>query len=218
MANETREYKNDVFCMLMERQEYALQVYNALNKSDYTDPSIVKITTIDNGVSLTVNNDASFVVNSDLNFYEHQSSVCPNLPLRFLQYYATEMRSYVKNKDLNGNTLVKIHVPHFVVFYNGTKKQPERYDLRLSSAFEVTTDTPDIELVCHVYNINRGNNTELVSSCSVLDGYMTFVEYVRKFSAEPELDPKYAVERALDICIEQAIRTRQYVPSLKRCR
>ena len=205
MASETREYKNDVFCMLMERQEYALQVYNALNKSDYSDPSIVKITTIDNGVSLTVKNDASFVVNSDLNFFEHQSSVCPNIPLRFLQYYSTEMRSFVKNRDLYGKKLVKIQVPHFVVFYNGTEKQPEQYDLRLSGAFEVATDSPDIELICHVYNINRGNNTELMSGCDVLKGYMTFVDYVRSFNENPATELSDAVKRALDLCIEQDI-------------
>ena len=29
---ENREYKSDVFSMLMKNKEYALQVYNALNK------------------------------------------------------------------------------------------------------------------------------------------------------------------------------------------
>ena len=36
--NENREYKSDVFSMLMEDKRYALEVYNALNGSDYTDP------------------------------------------------------------------------------------------------------------------------------------------------------------------------------------
>ena len=33
--NENREYKSDVFSMLMENKSYALEVYNALNHSDY---------------------------------------------------------------------------------------------------------------------------------------------------------------------------------------
>ena len=50
-------------------------------------------------------------------------------------------------------------VPHFVVFYNGKEDAPDQYDLRLSDAFEKETEDPEIELVCHVYNINSGKNT-----------------------------------------------------------
>ena len=35
--SENREYKSDVFSMLMEDKRYALEVYNALNGSDYSD-------------------------------------------------------------------------------------------------------------------------------------------------------------------------------------
>ena len=35
------EYKSSVFSMLLEDQENALEVYNALNSSDYKDPSLV---------------------------------------------------------------------------------------------------------------------------------------------------------------------------------
>ena len=41
--NENREYKSDVFSMLMEDKRYALEVYNALNGSDYTDPEAVEM-------------------------------------------------------------------------------------------------------------------------------------------------------------------------------
>ena len=68
-----REYKSDVFSMLMEESENALQVFNGLNNSHYTDPSKVEYRTLENGISLTVRNDASFIVGTDINFYEHQS-------------------------------------------------------------------------------------------------------------------------------------------------
>ena len=38
----SREYKSDVFSMLMENKTYALEVYNALNDTDYTDPEAVE--------------------------------------------------------------------------------------------------------------------------------------------------------------------------------
>ena len=206
MVNETRQYKNDVFCMLMEYPEYALQIYNGLNNTDYTDPSVVEIKTIESGVSLTVHNDAAFVVNSDLNIFEHQSTVCPNMPLRSMLYYATIIRAEIKNRDLYSRKLVKIQKPNFVVFYNGNENQSEKYDLRLSDAFERQVENPDMELVCHVYNINAGNNTDLMDKCSVLKGYMTFVDLVRDNISEGK-EVRDAVKTGLDICIEQGILT-----------
>ena len=38
-----REYKSDVFGMLMEEPGYALEVYNALNQSDYRNPGLVEV-------------------------------------------------------------------------------------------------------------------------------------------------------------------------------
>ena len=206
MVNETRQYKNDVFCMLMEYPEYALQIYNGLNNTDYTDPSVVEIKTIESGVSLTVHNDAAFVVNSDLNIFEHQSTVCPNMPLRSMLYYATIIREEIKNRDLYSRKLVKIQKPNFVVFYNGNENQSEKYDLRLSDAFERQVENPDMELVCHVHNINAGNNTDLMDKCSVLKGYMTFVDLVRDNISEGK-EVRDAVKTGLDICIEQGILT-----------
>ena len=34
----------------------------------------------DGGISLSVRNDASFIVDARLSIYEHQSTVCPNMP------------------------------------------------------------------------------------------------------------------------------------------
>jgi len=69
-----REYKSDVFSMLMKDKANALQLYNALNDSSYDDPDLVEIYTMDKGVSLTVRNDAAFVLDSNLSIYEHQST------------------------------------------------------------------------------------------------------------------------------------------------
>ena len=50
---ENREYKSDVFSMLMEDKANALEVYNALNESDYTDPEEVELVHLEKGVSLS---------------------------------------------------------------------------------------------------------------------------------------------------------------------
>ena len=95
---------------------------------------------------------------------------------------------------------MKIPVPHFVVFYNGKEEAPEQYDLRLSDAFEQETEYPEIELVCRVYNINKGKNAQLLSKCRTLREYMYFVDMVRK-NNEISGNLEDAIRQAIDHCI-----------------
>ena len=62
-----REYKSDVFSMLMQDKERALQLYNAMNGSSYDNPEDVEIVIHDGGISLSVRNDASFIVDAKRN-------------------------------------------------------------------------------------------------------------------------------------------------------
>ena len=40
---ENREVKSDVFSMLMMEKKYALQVYNAVNNTNYENPEDIQI-------------------------------------------------------------------------------------------------------------------------------------------------------------------------------
>ena len=201
-----REYKSDVFAMLMEDRANALELYNAVNHSDYTDPEEVEICTLDRGISLTVHNDASFVLDMHLSVYEHQSSVCPNMPVRSLVYFSNILERMVKDKNIYGRRLVKIPTPHFAVFYNGKEEQPEQYDLKLSDAFVHPAEPPELELTCRVYNINYGKNVELLEKCTFLKEYMVFVDYVREFHKKFEYgELEHAIEMAIDRCIKENV-------------
>ena len=172
MAN--REYKSDVFSMLLEDRARALDVYNAMAGTAYTDPEIIEIHTLESGVSLTVHNDASFVVSMDsvLNIYEHQSTYNPNMPLRELIYFVTIIKKLIENKYLLSHKLVKIPTPKFAVFYNGGETRPELEVLRLSDSYENQSDEPQLELMCTVYNINPGNNEDLKKRSQTLREYV----------------------------------------------
>ena len=199
-----REYKSDVFSMLMEDPKNALELYNAMNGSSYTDPDLVEINTLDKGISLTVRNDASFVLDLHLSIYEHQSSVCPNMPIRSLIYFSNILEGMIKGRNIYGRRLVKIPTPHFAVFYNGDEEQPEVYEQRLSDTFEHPVDRPEAELVCTIYNINYGKNKELLEKCSFLREYMIFIDYVRAFYRDNDYnDLGDCIERAIDRCIEE---------------
>ena len=205
MAN--KEYKSDVFSMLLQDKKRAMEIYNAINGTDYDDPELVEMTTLDDkSFSLTVRNDASFILDANLSLYEHQSTYCPNMPLRDLLYFASIIQKQIKaqKRDIYGGRILKIPVPHFVVFYNGREDAPDQYDLRLSDAFEKETEDPEIELVCHVYNINSGKNTPLLSKCQTLREYMYFVDMVRK-NNEISGNLEDAIEKAINQCMEENV-------------
>ena len=201
-----REYKSDVFSMLLEDKRNALEVYNAMNESSYTDPELVEIHTLDKGVSLTVRNDAAFVVDASLSVYEHQSTVCPNMPVRCLVYYTTIVEKMLKNRNIYAKYRISIPVPRSAVFYNGQEDQPEYEELKLSDAFEKKTEEPELELTCRVYNINKGYNKELLGRCRVLREYMIFIDYVREYHKEQGFEHlETAINRAIDRCIEENV-------------
>lgn len=201
-----REYKSDVFSMLMEDRNNALQLYNAINGSDYVNPEAVEICNLDKGISLSVRNDAAFVLDMNLSVYEHQSTVCPNMPVRSLVYFSIMLKEMIRDRNIYGRTQVKIPTPRFAVFYNGDEEQPEQYDMKLSDAFVHPVNDPDIELKCRVYNINYGKNKDILDKCVWLKEYMTFVDYVREFHRENGYDElENAIERAIDRCIEEDV-------------
>ena len=203
--NTNREYKSDVFSMLLEDKKNALDVYNALNHSCYTDPEAVEIITTDHGISLSIRNDASFLIDRHVNYYEHQASFNPNMPLRCLIYYVNDIENDVKysKEDLYGHRRISLPTPHFVVFYNGTEKRPEKEVMKLSDSFCHKTGKPNMEVVCTAYNINPGFNSELKNSSGVLYGYSFFVDSVRNHLADKDLAD--AIKTAIDECINEDI-------------
>ena len=67
-------------------------------------------------------------------------------------------------------------------------------------------DNPQIELICKAYNINPGNNTEIMEKCPTLREYTYFVELVRKnFKENGYEDLGKAINQAIDQCIRENI-------------
>ena len=189
-------------CSLKDRH-IALEVYNAMNGTNYTDPEELIITTLENAVYMGMKNDVSFIIDSQLVLYEHQSSVNPNMPLRDLFYVACVYSALIMNENLYGEKLIQIPEPKFVVFYNGQKMMPERQELRLSDAYERKSEKKSMELIIEVVNINPGNNQELMEKSPTLHQYMQFVECIRTY--QKDFPFKIAVEKAINECIQKGI-------------
>ena len=198
-----RNYKDGLFRMLFKDKDNLLSLYNALNKTAYTDVNGLEITTLENAIYMNYKNDVSFVFDFELMLYEHQSTVNPNMPLRDLLYVTSILQKRVSTENLYGSKQIKIPSPRFVIFYNGTDYQPERQTLRLSDAYEKKQENPELELTVTVYNINCGCNEEIMDACRTLKEYAMYVEQVRTYAKQMPLAE--AVEKAVDYCIKAGI-------------
>lgn len=204
MSNVTRNHKDNVFCLLYRDRKNLLSLYNAMNGTSYEKEEELEVVTLDEAICMKIRNDAAFVIDSRLNLYEQQASVNLNMPLRDLYYVTEELKKIAPPGRLHQRTRVRVPAPHFVTFYNGTEKQPERQVYKLSDAFNREETDPELELRVTVININSGCNRELLDKCESLKGYMVFVEKVRA-GRDAALSLEEAVHQAVEECIPEGI-------------
>ena len=100
---------------------------------------------------------------------------------------------------------VRLPKPKYIVFYNGTKNQPDSMELKLSDCFENTdNEAPCLECTATMLNINYGHNQELMKHCRRLEEYSIFVQCVREYiQSEPSVED--ALGKAIDTCIHQDV-------------
>ena len=198
-----RNYKDTVFRMLFSDRKNLLSLYNAISGAHYDNPEMLEIVTLENAIYMGMKNDIAFIIDTDLFLYEHQSTYNPNMPLRDLFYISSEYQKLVDKKSLYSSILQKIPAPQFIVFYNGTEKRKDSWVNHLSEAFENLPGNPKLELEVLTININEGHNEELMEHCQTLKEYAKYVNCVRKYARELELNE--AVKLAVDECIRNNI-------------
>ena len=177
------EYKDRVFKFLFGNpgnREWTLELYNAINGSNYKNAQDIQFNTIEDAVYLGMKNDVSFIIMNELNLWEHQSTYNPNMPMRFFIYAAKLYEKYISNSDYYqySSTLQKAPRPKCICFYNGTANRPEKKILKLSEAFG---GEADIEVCVTMLNINYGKNKNLMEACKPLNEYAWLVETIRKY-------------------------------------
>lgn len=198
-----RKYKDTVFRKLFSDRKNLLSLYNAINGTAYMDESQLEIVTLDNAIYMGMKNDLAFIINTNLFLYEHQSTYNPNMPLRDLFYISGEYQKLVDLKSLYTSTRLRIPTPNFIVFYNGTEKNEDRWVEYLSESYENMSGEPNLELKVIILNINVGHNKKLMEECQTLREYAQYVAKVRRYSEEMELNT--AVECAVSESIQEGI-------------
>ena len=193
--NVRRDYKARLFEMIFREKEELLGLYNAVNRTNYSNPEELEINTLENAIYLSMHNDVSFIVDSRLSLYEHQSTYSPNLPLRYLFYVSDLYAKMTKDSNLYGSRRIKIPSPRFLIFYNGKEERAEREILELSDAFEIHEEEPWLNLKAVLLNINPGYNNDIVNACKTLSDYVIYTSKVRE----------YAEKMCIEDAVEQAI-------------
>ena len=204
-TKQNRHFKDVLFKYVLKDKADLLELYNAINDSDYCDPEELEYNTLEDAVYLGIKNDVSFIIHNSMNLYEHQSTINPNMPLRGLFYFSSLYKKLVGDSfDIYGKKLVRLPTPQYIVFYNGKDDLPDRVVLRLSDAFMVKTDMPNLECVATVLNINPGHNERIVEKCSKLFQYIQFNGKIREYQ-EQGFSMEDAVDMAVTYCMEHDI-------------
>ncbi len=196
-------YEAIIFRMLFKTKKELLSLFNAVNSTNYESEDELEIVTLENAVYMSMKNDVSCLLDMNLQIYEHQSTINPNMPLRNLMYITKQLEKLIVKKDLYGRKLITLPNPRFIVFYNGTDKQPETDTLYLSSAYEHKEKEVNLELKVLQLNINKGYNEDIKSKCPSLFQYMQYVDILRENRKTHPL--KEAVIITVDYCIKHDI-------------
>ena len=194
------EYKDRLFKFIFghpDNKQWTLELYNAVNGTDYKDTDDLQFNTIGEALYLKMKNDISFIIYFEMNLWEHQSTYNPNMPMRFLRYAARLYEKFIATTDYYeySSTLQAIPTPKCVCFYNGTKEQPEKQVLSLSDAYE---GDGDIEVKVTMLNINYGKNKTLMEACKPLQEYAWIVDTVRSHQKE-----KMDLDAAVDVSVDE---------------
>jgi DNA-binding transcriptional regulator YhcF (GntR family) len=206
MSKLNRNYKAGVFTHLFGEPKNELELYNAFSPVQFPPDTPVIDLTLADALYMDRINDLSFSIGDKLVvFFEAQSSINENIPIRYLLYCGRVYEKLIDNTILYTERRNVIHTPEFYVLYNGVKPFPEKSMYRLSDSFSrPTTGEMALELVVTVYNVNKGYNEDIVKRSENLFGYITLVAKIRE-NEQTGMERSRAVEKAIKECLELGV-------------
>ncbi len=202
-----REYKDGIFRSLFNDEENLLELYSALSGKEYPKDTPVEIVTLDNVVFDDIKDDLAFIVEEKfIILTEHQSTLCPNIPVRMFSYLAREYEKITDKSAIFSTTLQPIPTPELYMFYNGKTEMPPEWTMKLSDAFAGECDIISAEVIVKAINVNYDSGAELLEKCKTLNGYSLLIHKIRRYYDETH-DLEYAVDRAIRECLAEGVLT-----------
>ena len=102
-----RKYKDRLFRLVFSDKKDLLDLYNAVNGTDYDNPEELEVNTLKNVLYLSMKNDLSFLIDAELNLYEHQSTCNPNMPMRGFLYFGDLYSAYIALREMSTSTAAR---------------------------------------------------------------------------------------------------------------
>ncbi len=205
------KYQDSLFRWLFSSPEKAIELYNAIENTNYGPDTDVDLTTLREVFFNDRNNDLSFIIACrSVILLEHQSTICRNIPLRLLGYSARTFEELVSGSEIYSTALKKIPVPQFYVLYTGDEPWPEEV-LCLSDAFllpEGHEKIPEnsLELVVKVIDLRYTEDNPILKRSETLAGYSRLIHYI-KTGRKSGLTLEASIDAAIDRCLKENVLT-----------
>jgi len=198
-----QQYNSSVFALLFGEKDKLLELYNAIEGTNYGPETEIEINTLERVLYRGRYNDISFTIEGRyVILFEHQSSVNENMPLRALIYIGRIYEKIIDSKAIYQEKLIKIPAPEFYVLYNGVKDYPPDSIQKLSNAFLEFSDA--LELKVRVININYRKTSPVLTKSETLKGYSYFVNCAREYRSNG-MSLEESVELAVRKCIKEGV-------------
>ncbi|ONI44486.1 hypothetical protein AN641_06795 [Candidatus Epulonipiscioides gigas] len=222
-SNSTKIYpqKNDSFFKkIYQDKKELISLCKGLKGIKNINEEDLQVTTLkeNNAIYVQIRNDLSFIIGSNIYFYEQQSYLNPNMPVRHGSYYFNTLSEIFGNAVFHSKTMKKIPRPILITFTNGNPKGVAREITKLSDMFLETSQKETsygqikingrkqnyIEVYVEAIYLNHPDNAELLNKIPSLKGFAFFTQAVKTYQ-EQELSKNEAVEKAIDDTIKQGL-------------
>lgn len=197
------QYQDSLFRSLFSSPEKAIELYNALENTDYGPDTPVDMTTLEEVFFHDRKNDLSFVIDTHyVVMAEQQSTKCKNMPLRMLGYAARTLEKMVPDTAIYTSAQQRFPIPEFYVLYTGDSPWDDRI-LRLSDGFLRHSEGEDLpensmEVVVKVYN----EDNEIIRRSKTLEGYSRLIHYIKESRAQG-MSREISVDAAINRCLSE---------------
>ena len=198
-----RQYKDTLFRTLFGESKHFLELYNAVADEHFPEDTVVTPLP-SNSLLVKFNDLAACIDNQLIVFFEHQSTLSTNMPLRLLSYVSDILHLYVIDRDkLYKSEQVTIPTPKFYVLYNG-KQRLKQSEIRLSDAFRTFDPEPSLELTAKIVDINISSGDLALTRSANLHGYSLLIDKIRS-NLITGITRDMAISTAIDSCIDNDI-------------
>jgi len=184
----TKKGQDRLFRSIFINKDRLLELYNAIDGTNYSDPSAITIinTEYDSPFyysNLRARNDIEFIIGNSFVCIEHQLSVDPITPLRMFMYLGRLCEEMLEGslKEKYWKDALEIAAnSRFFVLYCGEDDHPAEGILKITDLFADKGAKSGLILDVVVLNINKGCNPELEEKSKSLAAYVNFIARERK--------------------------------------